>query len=306
MKSLNFRILVIVFTMLLVTASAFAQGQVIYNSIPSPMPGNLASQPFQAQQAAEVGDRLQFASGGRSVLTVTQTMSSWACQSGSWYSGDCVTAANATFTHPITLNLYNVGVGNAVGSLIASVEQTFAIPYRPSADPVNCTGANAGKWYHAASATCFNGFATNITFNLTGVTVPNQVIYGIAYNTSNYGDDPIGTMPCSSTAEGCPYDSLNVALEGVATVGVDPAPDDAYFNTLTAAWYCDGGAGGVGTFRLDTGCWTGYKSMVKFTASNVPTNANQCKNGGWRTRTRANGSFFKNQGDCIQYVNTGR
>lgn len=38
---------------------------------------------------------------------------------------------------------------------------------------------------------------------------------------------------------------------------------------------------------------------------NVPANANQCKSGGWMTRTRADGSTFKNQGDCIQYVNTG-
>ena len=38
---------------------------------------------------------------------------------------------------------------------------------------------------------------------------------------------------------------------------------------------------------------------------NVPTTASQCKSGGWMTRTRADGSTFKNQGDCIQYVNTG-
>jgi hypothetical protein len=37
---------------------------------------------------------------------------------------------------------------------------------------------------------------------------------------------------------------------------------------------------------------------------NVPTAASQCKNGGWMTRVRADGSTFKNQGDCIQYVNT--
>lgn len=37
-----------------------------------------------------------------------------------------------------------------------------------------------------------------------------------------------------------------------------------------------------------------------------PTNANQCKNGGWMNYRRANGSTFKNQGDCIQYVNTGK
>ena len=39
---------------------------------------------------------------------------------------------------------------------------------------------------------------------------------------------------------------------------------------------------------------------------NVPATANDCKNGGWTTHVRADGSTFKNQGDCIQYVNTGR
>ena len=39
---------------------------------------------------------------------------------------------------------------------------------------------------------------------------------------------------------------------------------------------------------------------------NVPTAAAQCKNGGWMTSTRSDGSTFKNQGDCIQYVNTGK
>ena len=31
-----------------------------------------------------------------------------------------------------------------------------------------------------------------------------------------------------------------------------------------------------------------------------------CKNGGWQGLSRANGSGFKNQGDCIQYANTGK
>jgi hypothetical protein len=38
----------------------------------------------------------------------------------------------------------------------------------------------------------------------------------------------------------------------------------------------------------------------------VATNKAQCKNDGWQTRFRADGSPFKNQGDCIQYVNTGK
>jgi hypothetical protein len=32
----------------------------------------------------------------------------------------------------------------------------------------------------------------------------------------------------------------------------------------------------------------------------------QCMNGGWQTLYRANNTTFKNQGDCIQYVNTGK
>jgi hypothetical protein len=35
-----------------------------------------------------------------------------------------------------------------------------------------------------------------------------------------------------------------------------------------------------------------------------PTNANQCKNDGWKTFNAPR--TFKNQGDCIQYVNTGK
>jgi hypothetical protein len=29
-------------------------------------------------------------------------------------------------------------------------------------------------------------------------------------------------------------------------------------------------------------------------------------NNGWKTLVRANGTSFKNQGDCVQYTNTGK
>jgi hypothetical protein len=288
-------------------AQTFAQGVTVYDNIPNPLPGNLSSQPFQAQQAEEFGDRVGFATATGELLTAVQTMSSWGCQSGAWFSSDCVSAPGATFSHPITLNIYAVGAGNSVGPLLGSVTQTFAHPYRPSADPA-CTG---GRWLDAASNTCFNGYAYNITFDLSGLNLPatGQVIYSIAYNTSNYGDPPIGNQPCSATAAGCPYDSLNVALADPAiynSVGTNPAPADAYFDTLTSAWYCDGGAGGVGFFRLDAGCWTGFKPAVRFTAANTPGSANDCKKDGWKTRTTASGQSFPNQGQCIQYFNNGK
>ena len=38
----------------------------------------------------------------------------------------------------------------------------------------------------------------------------------------------------------------------------------------------------------------------------VATDKDQCKKKGWENVKRADGSSFKNQGDCIQYVNTGK
>jgi hypothetical protein len=38
----------------------------------------------------------------------------------------------------------------------------------------------------------------------------------------------------------------------------------------------------------------------------VAKTKDDCKNGGWMSVFRADGSPFKNQGDCIQYVNTGK
>jgi hypothetical protein len=37
-----------------------------------------------------------------------------------------------------------------------------------------------------------------------------------------------------------------------------------------------------------------------------PTDKDQCKNGGWMTLFQPDGSPFKNQGDCIQFVNNGK
>jgi hypothetical protein len=59
----------------------------------------------------------------------------------------------------------------------------------------------------------------------------------------------------------------------------------------------------------------GYGQVVRFDNTVIdetlytydqPLNKDECKNGGWQELTRQDGSPFKNQGDCIQYVNTGK
>ena len=42
------------------------------------------------------------------------------------------------------------------------------------------------------------------------------------------------------------------------------------------------------------------------TTYNFEPSKDQCKDGGWQTLKRADGSSFKNQGDCVSYMNNGK
>lgn len=46
--------------------------------------------------------------------------------------------------------------------------------------------------------------------------------------------------------------------------------------------------------------------IYNFEPYRVATSPEACKNGNWQRTKRANGTGFKNQGDCMQYVNTGK
>jgi len=252
---------------LLTSTASAAANPIVYTSIPKNLPGNVPSQPFQAQQTSEYGDAVTFAAGPTNQLKkVTIVMSSWACQSGTWNGGDCVSAAGSKFSIPITFTLYQLTPGTppTAGAIIVRVTKNFKIPYRPSADAVNCPGAP--EKYQAADATCYNGLARKISFAFGGVTLPSEAIWGITYNTSGYGYQPKGySNPCNSTVHGCPYDSLNVSAAATApSRGTDQYLNGVFLNSATGPVYCDGGTGGTNTFRLDDGCWAGFNPMVAF------------------------------------------
>jgi hypothetical protein len=103
---------------------------------------------------------------------------------------------------------------------------------------------------------------------------------------------------------------------GVRVVGANatlyPGPMSAGCN-----WW--GSADGPGPVAFGHGCrvspdvrYSPWRvSPVFFDPSvcvgnNVPTTEAQCKNGGWIVQVRADGSTFKSQGDCLQYVNNGK
>lgn len=238
---------VLVAGLLGIGSPAFAS--VIYNSIPAPLPGNVPSLGYQATQTSEFGDLISFAAGPRSLTDVTLVMSDWATESTYEAVG-----TSAGFNVPLTLNLYDVGPGNSVGSVISSQTINAFVPWRPEADPT-CPGGTA---WRDGGGICWNGLAFVVTFDFSGVLVPDSIIYGLAFNTGTWGYAPRG-------APG-PYDSLNFGLADVPpTVGTNPFPDTAYWNTATAANYTDGGAGGVGTLRQDT-TWSPFSGAIEFDA----------------------------------------
>ncbi len=108
---------------LLLSAALSAQADVIYNSIPAPLPGNYPSLGYQATSTREAGDQIAFAGTARKLDTVTVGMSSWALFST--YANDPRYNNNpASFEHLLTVTLYNVdttGPVPAAGSVIGSV-----------------------------------------------------------------------------------------------------------------------------------------------------------------------------------------
>lgn len=261
-KTLHFICSLMLITLVLSLATfavpARAATSTIYNALPSVLPPSMPSLGFQATQTAEFGDHIHLGGTDRALSSVTLTMVTWAYHS-LWSSMPV-----SGWTHPITLNIYNVDPGTPgyPGTLITTHTQTFDIPWRPEPDT---TGTCTGTTWLAPDGSCNNGYAFNITFDMSSlnVTLPDEIIVGIAYNTQTWGYSPIGTSG--------PYNSLNVGVQGSATVGSDDNTNNVYWNTSTAGYYADGGAGGVGIFREDTN-WTPYGTLpVQIVTQTYPT-----------------------------------
>jgi len=275
--------------MLTTATAASAAGGAIYDAIPDPLPATLPSLGGEAYAFSQLGDRVQMAEADRELDSVELTMVSWACEEGTWgWDGQaCATTPGATFDHELTLSLYQVEADGAVGAEIASVEQTFAMPYRPStsekcfSDDGNNT--NDGRWWSEAAQACQNGFAFNVKFDLldAGVTLPDEFLYGISYNTRTSGAEPIGQPG--------PYDSLNIGLNTTApSVGMDL--DRAVLYKMPR------GAGQV-LSPWQHG-WGDYSIAIRFnTMPSGPTTADDCKGGGFEK------FGFANQGQCVASVN---
>jgi hypothetical protein len=229
---MSLKITILSVLLLALAPAAFADSAVIYNTLPSPLPPNVPSLSFEATGTGEFGGLIQFAGGNPTYFLTSATvgMSDWAYASEmtGYFNGTTVTASG--FTVPLTLNLFNVGAGNTVGSLIASDTINAFIPWRPEPS-ATCIGNpnNVNNAWMASDGNCYNGSMSTVTFNLAYTSVPDTIIYGIAFNTTNYGENPTGVLG--------PYDSLNFSLATTPpTVGSNVLPSSVYAQTGGSAF----------------------------------------------------------------------
>jgi len=113
------------------TTNAATTSTLVYDSIPTLVPGNVPSQAFEATQTIEFGDKVLLGAGGRRLDKVKVILSSWGCEGGDWTgtSGSCLTTPGSSFTHPLTLNIYSVVIAGGPGVLLATKTVTPAIHY---------------------------------------------------------------------------------------------------------------------------------------------------------------------------------
>ena len=218
--------------------SAGGSGQSGYNAIPSKVSENVPSWGFEATATTEFGDEVNLGGSGRSLESMSVLLSSWGCQSGTWYGRNCVTTAGATFEVPVTFTIYEDVYGTP-GAVLASRTETATIAYRPSASP-ECTGDDAGKWFNPKDRTCYNGLPQTVEMAFDGTTLPDQVIWSVSYNTSHYGHPAVGEEACFFEDGGCGYDALNVGAFSYPKApfsGWDTNEDEAFVNgSMQADW----------------------------------------------------------------------
>lgn len=218
--------------------AAPAAGDQIYNSLPSPIPPGVISLSFAANGFDQAGDLIQFAGSSNSLISATVLMSNYSFESG--YEP---LATSTGFRDSFYLTLYSANSDGSVGPVLASATQNVLVPWQPEPGG-GCTTTGA---YRATDGFCYLGQTFTVTFDFADLSVPNQIIYGVSYNTGSQGPQPFGTPG--------PYDGLNFGYTSdTPSVGSNPTPTVSYFDKGAGFQaYAESGLDGYsGTIAFET------------------------------------------------------
>ena len=165
------------------------------------------------------------------------------------------------------------------------------------------SGDYSGVYYATSSLSGKTlGQVTQLSFNYTGVPTAGSPRISLPIDVTGDGTTDfyafIGAFYCNDGAG--LVDPIHDSTCQIF-VGSESFANWAAFVAAHPTWHV-----GAIPFVIadDAGLWTVSNVHLGETAA---TNDKQsCKQGGWKDLERADGSAFKNQGDCIQYMNTGK
>jgi hypothetical protein len=231
------------------------------------------------------------------------------------YNADVTIIGPGTFGSPTSNRITVTGNSSAVDSTLIALFNTNVAQISGN----TVTGATGSVVY-------IGGGDSNITVSGNHISGGTASAVKVA---NAFGDGPNSTISITdNTLTGNAY-AVNVGAGAIATAQTVQAHQNNFSGNTLFGVNNDSGV------VVDAGCnWWGNSSgpgpvgpgtgdhvstQVTFApwliapapggaclGGNVATDKDQCKDGGWATRVRADGTTFKNQGDCIQYVNTGK
>lgn len=194
--------------------------------------------------------------------------------------------------------------GGAYGLLVLTTEPTSAIGFI-SNEVSNLEGATLVHGVGLESDTPGYFVFLNSFTNLIGPATDNVAVW--------FANNPSTFAPATAVQNNnfnLPISSYGIGIQPGLTPAAEPL--DAQCNW----WGSPDGPGPVGPGNgarvspdVAYSPWAiapGVGSAFICTGNNVPMTEAQCKNGGWTRTVRPDGTPFKNQGDCISFVNTGQ
>ncbi|HMJ04796.1 MAG TPA: hypothetical protein VK474_00940 [Chthoniobacterales bacterium] len=198
--------------------------------------------------------------------------------------------------------------GNSIHDIVSDTRGAYAVSV---ANVPNVSGLkviqntisnlNGGGWVHAVGMEGDTPGAMVADNDISNLTSPGPDIAGVLFEV-NPSFVTVGVHGNNFNLTAAQFGiAVNPALTGGSVNGTCN-----WWNSPTGPTAA-GNPGGTGTKASPGVTYSPWLTSPAPGGScySVPTNANQCKQGGWMTQIRANGTTFKNQGDCIQYVNTG-
>jgi len=232
--------------------------------------------------------------GNNDIRNVTSNRSSTAILMGDLSSAGEI---DATYIHDNTITGVTSTTEGAHALRVVKVALTSAAVFFRSNHISNLTG---GGWAHGIGIECLVVDAPLIDNDFSTLTSPTGDIAAIWFAKAHGNSAGINGNSFYLTA----------ADYGIKIVTFDSSsgPMNGFCN-----WW--GSADGPGPVGPGHGAHVSPNIIYSpwriaaggdCIGNNIPATEADCKNGGWITHVRPDGTVFKSQGDCIQLINTGK